>query len=128
MPQRRDPFMWIARNEVLTGLNLDLITEPIRNRDQVLYCDVISLCNHTSSGGDVTVGLVFGGRFFELETIYGLLVGMWADAVCSFTFLSNWQIFARFHYEEDDNGDPCGAGDDCELHVVGYTLEEFTTP
>lgn len=128
MPQQRDPFMWVARDTVHDGQDLVLITEPIRNRDQVLHCDGLHVCNHTGTGGDVTVGLVFGGRFFELVTVYGLIAGMWADSRLSFTFLSNWQIFARFHYEENGNGDPCGDGDDCELHVVGYTLEPFTTP
>ena len=128
MPQQRDPFMWVARDTVHDGLDLILITEPIRQRDQVLYCDEISVCNHMSTGGDVTVGLVQGGRFFELDTIYNITAGMWEYGHGKFTFLSPWQIYALFHYEEDGNGDPCGNGDDCELHVVGYTLEPYSTP
>jgi len=128
MPQQRDPFMWVARNTVINGVDLVVITEPIRDRDQVLYCDELSVCNHQGSGGDVTVGLVFGGRFFELDTIYNLVAGMWHYAKSRFTFLSNWQIYARFHYEDDGNRGACVNGDDCELHVVGYTLEPFTTP
>jgi len=125
MPQQRDPFMWVARNTVHDTQDLVLITEPIRNRDQVLYCDEISVCNHAHSGGDVTVGLVFGGRYFELDTIYNLVAGMWHYGFGRFTFLSNWQIYALFHYETQD---ACVNGDDCELHAVGYTLEPFTTP
>lgn len=128
MPQMRDPFMWIVRGEVLTDQDLILITEPIRNRDQVLYCDEICVCNHTSAGGDVEVGLVQGGRFFELDTIFNLVADTWRYGHGKFTFLSPWQIYARFIYEEDGNGDPCGANDDCELHVLGYTLEAYSTP
>jgi len=125
MPQQRDPFMWVARGTVHDGQDLVVITEPIRDRDQVLYCDEISVCNHTHSGGDVTVGLVFGGRFYELDTIYNLVAGMWHWGRGKFTFLSPWQIYARFHYEAQD---ACVNGDDCELHVLGYTLEPFSTP
>jgi len=117
--------MWVARNAVHDGQDLVLITTPIRERDQVLYCDEISVCNHQSSGGDVEVGLVMGGRFFELDTIFNLVAGMWHYGHGKFTFLSPWQIYARFIYE---NEAACVDGDDCELHVVGYTLEPFSTP
>lgn len=125
MPQVRDPFMWVARGTVHDAEDLVLITEPIRNRDQVLYCDLVSVCNNMHSGGDVTYGLVFGGRFYPLDTIFNLVTSMWHYGHAKFTFLSNWQIFARFHYEAEA---ACINGDDCELHVVGYTLEPFTTP
>lgn len=125
MPQQRDPFMWVARETVHDGLDLVVVTEPIRNRDQVLYCDLLSVCNHMHSGGDVTYGLLHGGRLFELDTIFNLAAGFWHYGHSKFTFLSNWQIYARFHYETQD---ACVDGDDCELHVVGYTLESFTTP
>ena len=128
MPQQRDPFMWVARDTVHDTQDLILITAPIRTKDRVLYCDEISVCNHIHSGGDVTVGLVFGGRFFELDTIYNLVTGMWHYGFGRFTFLSPWQIFARFHYENQGNGESCINGDDCELHVVGYFLEPYTTP
>ena len=128
MPEQRDPFMWVARGTVHDGQDLVLVTEPIRNRDQVLYCDEISVCNRMSSGGDVELGLVQGGRYNELDTIFNLDVNMWHWGLGKFTFLSPWQIYARFIYEENGNGDPCGDGDDCELHVVGYTLEPYSTP
>lgn len=117
--------MWVARDTVHDGLDLVLITEPIRKRDQVLHVDQISVCNRTHGGGDVTVGLVFGGRFFEMDTIFNLVAGMWHYGHGRFTFLSPWQIYALFHYEAEA---ACIDGDDCELHVVGYTLEPFTTP
>lgn len=128
MPQQRDPWMWKVRDGVRGSVDLVLMTQPWTGRDQVLHCETISLCNHSSSGGDVTVGIFQGGHYFELETIYGLLAGMWADALVKFTFLSKWQLFALFHYETDGNGDPCGNGDDCEMHVIGYVLEPYSTP
>ena len=128
MPQLRDPFMWVARGTVHDGLDLVLITAPIRDRNQVLYCDEISVCNQDGTGGDATVGLVQGGRFFPLDTVFNLAAGMWEYGHGRFTFLSEWQIYARFHYEADGNGDACVDSHDCELHVVGYTLEPFTTP
>lgn len=128
MPQQRDPILEIVRDVVHDGLDLVLRTQPWRDRAQVIHCERVCICNHTSSGGDVTFGLAQGGQFVELCTVYGLLAGMWAHAHFPFTFLSQWEIFARFHYEEDGNGNPCGNGDNCEMHVVGYVLEPFTSP
>lgn len=124
MPQQRDPFMWVARGTVRDGVDLVILTPPIRDRDQVCFCDIASVHNVGSSGGDVEVGLVMGGRFFELDTVFNLVAGMWHYARSGFTFLSNWQIYARFIHEQS----ACVDLDDCELHVVGYFLEPFTSP
>lgn len=128
MPQQRDPWMWEVRDAVRDSVDLVLRTQPWTGRDQVLYCHRICVCNHTSTGGDVTVGIFQGGHYFELCTVYGLIAGMWAHAHVPFTFLNKWQLFARFHYEVDGNGDPCGNGDDCEMHVIGYVLEPYSSP
>lgn len=128
MPQQRDPFMWIARGEVVCDVDLLLITPPIRDRDQVCFCDELSVCNHNGTGGDVEVGLIMGGRQFPLDTVFNLAAGHFEYAHGKFTFLSCWQIYAKFFYEVDGNGDPCGVFQDCELHVVGYFLEPFTSP
>ncbi len=128
MPQVRDPWMWEVRDQVRLTEDLVLMTQPWTGRDQVLYCDRFSVCNHDSSGGDVTIGIFQGGHFFEIVTIYGLVAGMWAEDNIPFTFLSRWRLYALFHYETDGNGDPCGNGDDCEMHVIGYVLEAYSTP
>ena len=128
MPQLRDPFMMEVRDEVQGGVDLVLKTQPWRTRTQVLRCDRVCICNHTATGGDVTIGIFQGGHFFELCTIYGLIAGMWAHSHMPFTFLSEWQVFARFHYEVNGNGDPCANGAACEMHVIGYVLEPFTSP
>jgi len=128
MPQQRDPFMWEVSDEVQGAQDLILRTQPWMGRSQVMFCDRVCICNHTSTGGDVTVGIFQGGHFFALCTIYGLIAGMWAHTYLPFTFLSKWQVYALFHYEVNGNGDPCGNGDQCEMHVIGYVLEPFTTP
>ncbi len=128
MPQQRDPFMMIARGTVINTADLVLKTQPWRTRAQVLHCERVCLCNHTATGGDVTIGIFQGGHEFELCTIYGLIAGMWAQSEMPFTFLSEWQIYARFHHEVNGNGDPCTDGADCEMHAIGYVLEPFTSP
>lgn len=128
MPQQRDPWMWRVRDSVRGGVDLELQTQPWTGRDQVLRCERICLCNHTHSGGDVIVGLFQGGRYFELCTVYGLLAGMWAHAHFGFTFLSKWQLFARFLYENAQNGDACVDGDSCEMHIIGFVLEPYSSP
>ena len=120
--------MWVVRDTVRGSADLVLRTEPWPFRDQVLRCDRICVCNHTSTGGDVTVGIFQGGHYFPLDTIYGLITGMWAPMRFPFTFLSRWRLYALFHYESDGNGDPCGNGDDCEMHILGYVLEPYSTP
>ena len=124
MPQQRDPMMWDVRDTVRDGVSLELRTEPWTGRDQVLYVDEISVCNADHAGGDVEVGLVMGGRHFELDTIFNLVAGMWHYGHGRFTFLSKWQIYARFLYETD----ACVNGDVCDLHVIGYVLEPYTSP
>lgn len=128
MPQRREPWMWVVRDGVVNTVDLVLITEPWPFRDQVLHVDEISVCNHSNTGGDVEVGLVQGGNFFALDTIFNLVANTWRYGHGHFTFLSRWRLYARFIYEADGNGDPCVNGDDCELHVVGYVLEPYSTP
>ncbi len=128
MPQQRDPFLWRVRSQVPGAPFLELVTEPWTGRDQVFYIDEISVCNANSSGGDVEIGLLYGAHHFELDTIFNLVAGMYHYSHGKITILSKWQIYARFLYETDGNGDPCGVGDLCDLHVVGYVLEPYTTP
>ena len=120
--------MWVVRDTVRLTEDLVLRTEPWPFRGQVLRVDEISVCNHTNSGGDVEIGLVQGGNFFALDTIFNLVATTWRYGHGHFTFLSQWQLYARFIYEVNGNGDPCPNGADCELHVVGYVLEPYSTP
>lgn len=128
MPQQRDPLIMIIRDTVHDGEDLVLRTVPWRTRAQVIHCERVCICNHTNSGGDVTFGIVQGGHFVELCTVYGLLAGMWAHCHFPFTFLSEWEIYTKFHYENQGNGEACVDGDDCEMHVIGYVLEPYTSP
>jgi len=124
MPQQRDPILWRVRSVVPAVGFLELVTEPWTGRDQVMYLDEISVCNATSSGGDVEVGLLMGGRHFELDTVFALVAGMYHYAHGQVTILSKWQVYARFLLEDQ----VCQPGDICDLHVVGYVLEPYTSP
>ena len=128
MPQQRDPFQWEVSDIVRGTQDLVLRTEPWPFRDQVLYCDMISVSNAHGSGGDVEVGLFQGGHHFPLDTIFNLVAGMWHYGHGKFTFLSKWQIYARFFYETDGEPGPCENGHQCDLHVIGYVLEPYTSP
>jgi len=128
MPQQRDPLMYEVEDQVKNTVDLVLMTEPWTIRKQVLRCDEISVINHASTGGDVEIGLIQGGHFFALDTIFGLVADRWANWGHGFTYLSEWQIYAKFFYETDGNGDPCANGDLCGLHIIGYVLEPFSTP
>lgn len=128
MPQQRDPFQWEVADEVSRGVDLVLRTEPWTGRDQVMFCDQISLCNHIGGGGDVEVGIFQGGHYFPLTTVFGLVANRWIHAFIWFTFLSKWQIYARFFYENAGQPPACGNGQLCELHVIGYVLEPYTSP
>ena len=128
MPQQRDPFMWKVHDVMRAAANQDLITEPWPQRDHVLYCDEVSVSNATHSGGDVIIGLLQGGHFFELDSIFNLVAGHWHYGFGHFTFHSKWQIAARFLYENQGNGEGCVAGDIIKLHVVGFVLEPYSTP
>ena len=125
MPQQRDPFMWDVRDVVRGTQSLELQTQPWTGRDQIMYVDEISVRNDTHSGGDVEIGLFMGGRYFELDTIFNLVAGMWHYGHGKFTFLSKWQIYARFLYETEA---ACIDGDLCDLHVLGYVLEPYSSP
>jgi len=120
--------MWKVHDQMRCAADQDLITEPWPQRDQVLYCDEVSVSNDTHSGGDVIIGLLQGGHFFELDTIFNLVAGHWHYGFGHFTFLSKWQICARFIYEPGNDGIACDVADVIKLHVVGYVLEPYSTP
>jgi len=124
MPQQRDPFLWRVRTQVLTLAELELVTEPWTGRDQIIYLEEISVCNSTTAGGDVEVGLLYGGHHFELDTIFNLVAGMYHYSHGRVTILSKWQVYARFLYAQGD----MLVGDTLDLHVIGYVLEPYTSP
>lgn len=124
MPQQRDPFLWRVRSTYDGTGGLELVTEPWTGRDQIMYLDEISVCNADTSGGDVEVGLLYGGHHFELDTIFNLVAGMYHYAHAKVTLLSKWQVYARFLNVSAD----MVAGDICDLHVLGYVLEPYTSP
>lgn len=124
MPQQRDPFLWRVRDVLQGTTSLELVTEPWTGRDQIMYLDEISVCNANGSGGDVEVGLLYGGHHFELDTVFALVAGMYHYAHGKVTIMSKWQVYARFLYEQTNQDD----GDICDLHVVGYVLEPYSSP
>ena len=124
MPQQRDPFLWEVRDVVRDGHDLVLITEPWTGRDQVLFADVVSVCNRGHGSGLVEVGLLQGGHFYALETVMIGMPGQWMPLGSRFTFLSKWQVYARFFYHQEY----CCDLDVCELHVTGYVLEPYSSP
>lgn len=124
MPQQRDPFLWRVDDVVRGGGDFELVTEPWTGRDQVLFLDEISVCNDGHAGGDVLVGVLYGGHHFELDTVYNLVLGGWEYAHGKITILNKWQIFARFLYAQDE----LAVGDSVHLHVVGYVLEPYSSP
>ena len=128
MPQQRDPFLWEVRDTVRESQDLVLITEPWTGRDQVLFVDAVSVCNHGHGGGPVEVGLLQGGHFYALETVLMGVSDWWTLLGSRFTFLSKWQVYARFFYHCEEQGEYCCEGDLCELHVTGYVLEPYSTP
>ena len=128
MPQQRDPFLWEVRDVVRDGRDLVLITEPWTGRDQVLFADVVSVCNHGHAEGLVEVGLLQGGHFYALETVPMGVAGRWMRLGSRFTFLSKWQVYARFFYSCQDGVGHCCDLDLCELHVTGYVLEPYSSP
>ena len=128
MPQQRDPFLWEVRDVVRDGHDLVLITEPWTGRDQVLFADAVSVCNHGHAEGQVEIGLVQGGHFYALETVAGWAPGWWVPLRWGFTFLSKWQVYARFFYDCEDGQGNCCDLDLCELHVTGYVLEPYSSP
>ena len=128
MPEQRDPFLWEVADVVRDGVDLVLRTEPWTGRDQVMYLDEISVCNHGHAGGDVEVGLFQGGHYFALDTVYTLALGGWEYARGLVTILSKWQVYARFFYANANQEPHCTNGDLCGLHVVGYVLEPYTSP
>jgi len=124
MPEQRDPFMWDVEDQVRAAADFELVTEPWTGRDQVLYLDEISVSNATTAAGDVEVGLLYGGKHFELDTVYNLAVGGWEFAHGKITILSKWQVYARFLYAQGE----LAVGDRVGLHVVGYVLEPYSSP
>ena len=128
MPQQRDPFLWEVRDVVRDGHDLVLITEPWTGRDQVLFADAVSVCNRGHGDGLVEVGLLQGGHFYALETVLVWVDGGWIPLRPGFTFLSKWQVYARFFYHCEGQEEYCCEGDLCELHVAGYVLEPYSSP
>jgi len=128
MPQLRDPFLLIVDDMVRDGADLILITPQFSELNKAIVIEGVSICNHDGTGGDVEIGVVQSGRFIPRRTNLDCLAGMWYRRMRHETILSNMRIYARFIYEEDGNGDPCGDGNHCEMNVSGYYLEEFTTP
>ena len=128
MPQQRDPFLWEVRDVVRDGHDLVLITEPWTGRDQVLFADMISVINHGHEYGNVEVGLVQGGHYYALETLTSISADAWIVVGSKFTFLSKWQVYARFFYDCELQEEHCCEGDLCELHVTGYVLEPYSSP
>jgi len=128
MPQQRDPFIWIVDGYVHDSEDLILTTPPVAALNKVILIDGVSVCNHEGNGGDIEIGLVQAGRLIPRRSNVNCAVGMWYRRMCGETILSNIRVYARFIYEADGNGDPCGNGNHCEMTVGGSFLEPFTTP
>lgn len=128
MPQQRDPFVWIVDGVVHDTEDLILITHVLSDLNKVIHIDGVAVCNHDGTGGDIETGIVQGTRRIPRRTNLNCAAGMWYRRMRHETILSNMRIYARFIYEADGNGDPCVNGHHCEMSVVGYYLEEFTTP
>lgn len=128
MPQRRDPFIWIVDGVVHDGESLILITPQLSDLNKTIVIDGVSVCNHTGDGGDIEVGIVQAGRRIPRRTNLNCGRGMWYRRMRGETILSNMRVYARFIYENAANGAECVDGNHCEMNVVGYYLEPFTTP
>ena len=124
MPQQRDPQLWEVASVIQAPGPLELVTEPWTQRDHVIYLEAISVCNSTTPGGSVEIGLLQGGHHFALGTVVALVAGDWVRVPVRVTILSKYQVYARYPIDAQGNQ----AGDLCHLHVVGYVLEPYSSP